>query len=344
MKAVQYRTPGAGPELVTLPDPVPGPGQVLVEVTAAGICRSDLTVMAAPRETLSFPLPLTLGHEAAGTVAAVGPDTHGATVGDAVAVYGAWGCGTCRSCAVGRENYCPHAPARSILPPGLGAPGALAGYLLVDDPRHLLPLDGLDPVHAAPLTDAGLTPYHAISESRHKLPPGSTAVVIGAGGLGHLAVQLLRCLTPATVVALDVTGEKRALARDAGAHHALPGDDTARSAIDGLTGGLGAAAVYDFVASPATTSLAARVTAADGHIALLGIGRGAVPVAFGGTRPGITVTAPYWGTRQDLLDVLALARAGRITPHTETYTLDEAPLAYERLRAGAIAGRAVVVP
>ncbi|ANW20129.1 NAD(P)-dependent alcohol dehydrogenase [Streptomyces clavuligerus] len=349
MRAVQYRTPGKGPELVTLPDPEPGPGQVLLKVTAAGICHSDLTLMDAEPGTLSFGLPVTLGHEATGVVEALGPGTGpGAdggwpAVGDAVAVYGAWGCGACRACAEGRENYCPYAPAQGIHPPGLGAPGALAEYLLVDHTRHLVALGGLDPVRAAPLTDAGLTPYHAIRASRHKLPPGSTAVVIGVGGLGHLAVQILRALTPARIVALDLTGERLALARNAGAHHTLVADDGARAALDELTGGQGPDAVYDLVASPETTALAAAVTAADGYIALLGIGRGSVPVAFGATRPGVTVTAPYWGTRQDLLDVFALAREGRVTTLTETFTLEQAPLAYERLRDGTVLGRAVVV-
>ncbi|MER6910760.1 NAD(P)-dependent alcohol dehydrogenase [Streptomyces sp. NPDC000594] len=353
MRAVQYRTPGKGPELVSVPDPEPGPGQVLLRVTAAGICHSDLTVMAAEPGSLSFGLPVTLGHEAAGVVEALGPGAGTASadnpagwpaVGDAVAVYGAWGCGGCRACAAGRENYCPYAPAQGIHPPGLGAPGALAEYLLVDHPRHLVSLGGLDPVRAAPLTDAGLTPYHAIQASRHKLLPGGTAVVIGIGGLGHLAVQILRALTPARIVALDLTGERLALARNAGAHHTVVADEGARAALDELTGGLGADVVYDLVASPETTALAAAVAAADGHIALLGIGRGSVPVAFGVTRPGVTVSAPYWGTRQDLLDVLALAREGRINTLTEIFTLDQAPLAYRRLHDGTILGRAVVVP
>ncbi|MER7044698.1 NAD(P)-dependent alcohol dehydrogenase [Streptomyces jumonjinensis] len=344
MKAVQFRAHGRGPELVTLPDPVPGPGQVLLKVTAAGICHSDLSLMAAEPGTLSFAPPVTLGHEAAGVVEELGPGAAGVAVGDAVAVYGPWGCGVCRACAAGRENYCPHAAALGIRPPGLGSPGALAEYLIVDRPRHLAPLDGLDPVQAVPLTDAGLTPYHAVAESRHRLPPGSTAVVIGVGGLGHLAVQILRALTPARVIALDVTEERLSLARSSGAHEALLSDDAAPAALSGLTGGMGAAAVYDFVASPATTALAAGAVAADGHLAVLGIGRGSVPVAFGSLRPGVTVTVPYWGTRQDLLDVLALARAGRLSTRTETFSLDQAPEAYRRLSEGGIVGRAVVVP
>src|SRR5262249_29565160 len=144
----------------------------------------------------------------AGTVAALGDGVTAVTLGQPVAVYGAWGCGVCRVCASGRENYCPHAQRLRIHPPGLGAPGAIAQYLLVDHVRHLLPLDGLDPVRSVPLTDAGLTPYHAIKRVLHRLLPGTTAVVIGVGGLGHLAVQLARALSAARVVALDITEER----------------------------------------------------------------------------------------------------------------------------------------
>src|SRR3712207_3190658 len=143
----------------------------------------------------------------------------GVAVGDPVAVYGPWGCGLCHACARGAENYCPRAASLGIAPPGLGAPGALAEYMIVDDVRHLVPLGDLDPVQSVSLTDAGLTPYHAIVSSLDALPAGSTAVVIGAGGLGHVGIQVLRAITGATVVALDVTDEKLALASQVGAHH-----------------------------------------------------------------------------------------------------------------------------
>ncbi|CAM5542342.1 L-threonine 3-dehydrogenase OS=Streptomyces glaucescens OX=1907 GN=tdh PE=3 SV=1 [Streptomyces glaucescens] len=194
MKALQYRTVGAAPEVVAVPDPEPGPGQVLLKVTAAGVCHSDIAVMSWPAEGFPYALPLTLGHEGVGTAAALGAGVAGIREGEAFAVYGPWGCGTCARCAEGKENYCLRAAELGIHPPGLGAPGAMAEYLLVDDARHLVPLEGLDPVAAVRLTDAGLTPYHAVKRSLPKLLPGSTAVVIGAGGLGHVAIQLLRAL------------------------------------------------------------------------------------------------------------------------------------------------------
>jgi propanol-preferring alcohol dehydrogenase len=129
-------------------------------------------------------------------------------LGTDVVVYGTWGCGMCWHCAQGMENYCSRAAELGIRPPGLGAPGALAEYMIVDSVRHLVPIGDLNPTTAVPLTDAGLTPYHAIKRSMAKLRAGSTAVVTGSGGLGHIAIQLLRHLSPARVVALDVSQTK----------------------------------------------------------------------------------------------------------------------------------------
>ncbi|MEU8788798.1 NAD(P)-dependent alcohol dehydrogenase [Streptomyces sp. NPDC048643] len=344
MKALQYRTIGAAPEVVTVPDPEPGPGQVLLKVTAAGVCHSDIAVMSRPAESFPYALPLTLGHEGAGTVAALGDGVSGVAVGDEVAVYGPWGCGICAKCAEGKENYCLRADELGIRPPGLGAPGAMAEYLLVDDPRHLVPTDGLDPVATVPLTDAGLTPYHAIKRSLPKLTPGSTAVVIGTGGLGHVAVQLLRALTSARVIALDVSEDKLALARTVGAHETVLSDAGAAAKVRELTGGLGAQAVFDFVGADPTVRTAGAVAAVEGDVSIVGIGGGALPVGFGSLPFEVSVTAPYWGSRGELIEVLDLARSGAVSVHTETYSLDEAPLAYERLHAGRINGRAVILP
>ncbi|MGK5557751.1 NAD(P)-dependent alcohol dehydrogenase [Actinomadura kijaniata] len=342
MRAVQYRRIGGAPEVVEVPEPEPGPGQVLLKVTAAGVCHSDIAVMNWPR--VPFPLPLTLGHEGAGTVAALGDGVTGLAVGEPVAVYGPWGCGTCARCARGEENHCQRAAALGIHPPGLGAPGAIAEYLLVDDPRHLVPLGGLDPVTSVPLTDAGLTPYHAIKRALPVLVPGSAAVVIGTGGLGHVAIQLLRALSPARVIALDVTDAKLELARNVGAHEAVRSDADAAATVRELTGGLGAQAVFDFVGAPPTVALATAVAGVEAEVALVGIGGGVARVGFGGIAYDAAVRVPYWGSRAELIEVLDLARAGAIDVHVETYGIDDAPAAYERLHAGRVNGRAVILP
>jgi propanol-preferring alcohol dehydrogenase len=345
VKALQYLRVGQAPEVVDVPVPEPGPGEVLLKVTAAGLCHSDLAVMGWPEEQFPYSLPLTLGHEGVGTVAAVGSGVEGPAEGDAVAVYGPWGCGRCHKCAVGKENCCPHAAGLGILPPGLGSPGALAEYMVVRSPRHLVPLRGLDPVQAAPLTDAGLTPYHAIVKSLPKLVPGSTAVVVGVGGLGHLAVQLLRALTPARVVALDLSEEKLELAKAVGAHETLFSDDAAAGRIRELTGGTGAEVVLDFVGATPTLAVAAASVAVEGDVTIVGLGGGTLAVGFGGGLPiEVSASFPYWGSRAELMEVVELARQGVVASHVETFSLEEAPMAYERLHAGDINGRAVVLP
>ena len=344
MRAVQYRTIGSGPEVVEVPTPEPGPGQVRLRVTAAGLCHSDWFVMDLPEEQYAYGLPLTLGHEGAGVVDALGDGVSGVAVGDAVAVSGPWGCGLCHACARGAENYCPRAAGLGIAPPGLGAPGALAEYLIVDDVRHLVPLGDLDPVASVSLTDAGLTPYHAIVSSLDALPAGSTAVVIGAGGLGHVGIQVLRAITAARVVALDISDEKLDLAREVGAHEVLRSDESAVEAIRSMTGGVGAQAVFDFVGAPPTLEISRRTVALDGVVQVVGIGGGVLPTGFFSTPFGASVRAPYWGTRTEFMEVLDLARTGAVHVEVERYGMDQAVEAYRRLHAGEVRGRAVVVP
>lgn len=344
MKAVQYRKIGGKPEVVTVPDPEPGAGQVLLKVTAAGLCHSDQFVMSLPAEQFIYGLPLTLGHEGAGVVAAVGEGVTGLEIGESMAVYGPWGCGHCLKCAEGKENYCINAAREGIHPPGLGSPGAMAEYLLVDSPRHLVPLGDLDPIQNVSLTDAGLTPYHAIKSAFWKLGAGSTAVVIGAGGLGHVGIQILRAITGATVIALDVNDEKLELARAVGAHHTLLSNNEAPAAIRDLTGGLGASAVFDFVGAAPTVLIAGASAAPEAHVSIVGIGGGQLPVGFGSIAFDVSVRAPYWGSRSELIEVLELARLGQVNVEVETFSLDEAPRAYQLLHDGKIRGRAVVVP
>ncbi|MBG6226067.1 propanol-preferring alcohol dehydrogenase [Arthrobacter sp. CAN_A2] len=350
MKALQYRTIGSAPVLVDVPTPVPGPGQVLLRVTAAGVCHSDQFVMDLPEDQYIYGLPLTLGHEGAGTVAALGEGVRGLEIGESVLVYGPWGCGRCYRCSRGEENYCEHAAAEGISPPGLGAPGAMAEYLLIDDSRHLVPLGDLDPVASVPLTDAGLTPYHAIKRSLPQLIPGSVAVVIGVGGLGHVAVQILRAISATTVIALDTAGDKVELAQAVGAHHGfVTGGEAAEMTaleeeIRALTGGRGVTAVFDFVGIQATTDLASRLVAVAGEVVIVGVGPGTVNIGFFSTPWESSARAPYWGSRPELMEVLELARSGMIHVETERFSLDDAPHAYERLRAGTIRGRAVIVP
>jgi propanol-preferring alcohol dehydrogenase len=220
----------------------------------------------------------------------------------------------------------------------------MAEFMVIDDPRHLVPLEGLDPVATVPLTDAGLTPYHAIKRSLPKLVPGSAAVVIGVGGLGHVAIQLLRALTATRVIALDVGEEKLALAREVGAHETVLSDSDAAASVRELTSGRGADAIFDFVGIESTVQIAGAAAAVEAEVTIIGLGGAGLSVGWGHLFFGVSVVAPFWGGLDDFHEVIDLARTGAVSIHTETYSLDEAPLAYERLHAGKVNGRAVILP
>ncbi|EXG82488.1 NAD(P)-dependent alcohol dehydrogenase [Cryptosporangium arvum] len=332
------------PEFAELPVPDPGPGQVLVRVGGAGVCHSDLHLLHDfPPGLLDWPVPFTLGHENAGWVHAVGAGVD-LEPGLPVAVYGPWGCGTCRTCATGAENYCASVPGNWTVA-GLGADGGMAEYLLVPSARFLVPLpDGLSPAEAAPLTDAALTPYHAIAKARSVLTPGATAVVIGIGGLGHLAVQILRATTDSEIIAVDTKPEALELAKTCGADHLVHASACAEDAVRNLTRGAGAAAVLDLVGSDATLSIAARSVAKGGQILIVGLGGGVLPVSLLGTPYGVSVTPTYWGTRPELHEVLRLAARGDLRAEVRTWPLSRATDAYAAVAAGTVPGRAVVVP
>ncbi|MDF2444501.1 MAG: alcohol dehydrogenase, propanol-preferring [Subtercola sp.] len=348
MKALRYVAVGQAPEVVEIPIPTPGPGQVLLKVTAGGVCHSDDYVMSLPEKDYleqGYPLPMTLGHEGAGIVHEIGEGVDSTLkVGDAVAVYGPWGCGRCHNCSEGKENYCTNAAAEGIRPPGLGSQGSMAEYMIVDDARHLVPLGDLDPVKNVSLTDAGLTPYHAIKRSLPKLGAGTFAVVIGTGGLGHVGIQILKALSGATVIALDVSDEKLKLATHVGADHVLLSNGDAAAAIRTLTNGLGANAVFDFVGAKPTIALATSVAAIEADVTVVGIGGGSLEYGFGSIAYDVAVRIPYWGSRSELIEVLALASAGKIDVEVQEYSLDDGAQAYADLAASTIRGRAVIVP
>lgn len=302
------------PQLEEVPVPEPGPDEVLVQVGGAGACHSDLHLMHEfEAGALPWGPPFTLGHENAGWVHTVGSGVRGLEPGQPVAVVGAWGCGTCRRCLDGLETYCER-PDLAPVPGGgggLGLDGGMAEYLLVPSARHLVPLpEGLDPAEAAPLTDAGLTPYHAVRRSWGKLGPTATALVIGIGGLGHLCVQALRATTAARVVAVDPRGSARDLALECGADLALaPGDDLVAEVRE-TTGGLGVDVVLDMVGSDETLAAGAACLRQLGDLTIVGLGGGTLPVSFFGLPFEASVQSTYWGNRRELVDVLDLGPGG----------------------------------
>lgn len=344
MKAYQLTAWQQPPELREVEVPEPGPGEVLIKVGGAGACHSDLHVMEWPAGVLPYELPFTLGHENAGWVERLGVGVTGFEAGEPVAVYGPWGCGRCVACRQGRETLCEHAAEIGAAGGGLGRDGGMAEYMLVPSPRLLVPLGDLDPRNAAPLTDAALTPYHAIKLALPLLQPGATALVIGVGGLGHMAVQLLRAVSAARVIAVDVDEAKLALAREVGADETVVSGEQAAARVRELTGGLGAIAVFDCVGSDQTMQLAAASARPGGSVLVIGLAGGTLPFGFGALPFDVSLTIPYWGSVVELIEVLELARAGVIRAHTERFPLERVEDAYARLRDGTLAGRAVITP
>jgi alcohol dehydrogenase, propanol-preferring len=207
-----------------------------------------------------------------------------------------------------------------------------------------VPIGDLDPVAAAPLADAGLTPYHAVKRALRDLRPGSAAVVIGVGGLGHVAVQLLRTLSGCRIVAIDRREDALDAALKAGADVALQADGLTAQEVRDAAGGRGATLVMDFVGVDATLELAAGCATAGGHLAIVGVGGGTLPFRFGAIPFETSAVFSNWGTRAELAEVVELARAGRVHIEVERVALDEVPAAYERLEAGNVHGRVVAVP
>ena len=336
------------PVLMEVPKPEPGPGQVVIQMGGAGVCHSDLHLMSDFAEgLLPWNPPFTLGHENAGWVHETGLGVRGLEPGQPVAVSGAWGCGTCSRCREGVEIYCEN-PVEAPVPGGgggLGLDGGMADYLLVPDSRFLVKIpDGLDPVHAAPVTDAGLTPYHAIRRSLHKLTPDATAVVIGAGGLGQMAVQILKATSPAAVIVVDTRESARDLAERHGADLTLPPGEGVVQTIREAAHGRGADLVLDLVGSDETLATAVATARQLGDVSIVGIAGGSLAVSFFSVPYEVSIQTTYWGTRSELVEVLELAARGLITPDLRVFPLEDALDAYRQLRAGDIDGRAVIAP
>jgi propanol-preferring alcohol dehydrogenase len=342
MRAVRLDTAGGPLRVTDVPLPEPSGTEVRIRVAGCGVCRTDLHIVDGTQSRVE--LPATLGHEVAGWIDAAGTDAAlaaaGLAVGDAVVVHGGWGCGRCSECASGAEQRCPD--GRS---PGFQADGGYAEMMLVPNPRHLVELGGLDPVEAAPLADAGLTSYRAVRRARPWLAPGTGVLVVGAGGLGQFAPQYLRLLSDIGAELVVVVAERsqarleRAteLGADAGLH-----DPDATAAIAALGGPAGV--VLDFVGSDETLGLAAEVVATDGLLMIVGESGGHLEIGF--ERPAIEawVTTTAWGSIDELREVVRLARIGAVHADVEALDLADASVAHERLRAGDVSGRLVLVP
>jgi len=327
-----------------VPIPEPGAGEVLIRIGGAGACHSDLHIMHewTPENfagVAHWRLPFTLGHENAGWIE--GGDTRGLDVGAPVVVSPTWSCGLCAACRSGDTNCCES--AAHAVSGGLGLDGGIAEYMLAPVDA-LVPLRSLEPWRAAPLTDAGLTSYHAVKRSLPVLTPDATAVVIGVGGLGHMAIEFLRELSGARIIAVDVDENALAMAADRGADLVLPSDERATEEIRKATNGLGAMAILDFVGVDATLRMAAGAARKRGRVIVIGIGGGVLPFSYGALPFGCSIVSTLGGTTGELAEIVALAEAGRIAPHIERYEMQQTGEVYEKLAGNQVKGRAVLVP
>ncbi len=308
MRAARLHTPRQPLRIEEVPTPEPGAGEVLVQIDAAGICGTDLHFALEGALPVAA-LPLTLGHEAAGRVAAVGPGVRGLSEGKRVCCYPQWSCGRCRYCAAGREPLCLQAKTF-----GMTIDGAFAEYLVCPE-RALITLpDGVPFEIGAIVTDAVASPFHAL-RTRGDLRAGETVAVFGCGGLGYHAVKLARLMGASRIIAVDVSEGALKQARQAGADQVVSAaQEDAGKAIRALTDGVGVDLALEFVGRPETVRQTVKVLGRGGRAVVVGVGPGQpeLPplVSFVGKENALI--ASFGMDRRDMEDVLELIASGRL--------------------------------
>lgn len=358
MKAMRIVEWGKPLELRETQIPQLSENGVLVKVEASGVCHTDVHLISGYYDLgegrklsmadRGIPLPITPGHEIAGTVDRLGSqvtkDHPDIAESVPVVVYPWIGCGTCRKCVAGQENICEARP-RTL---GIFDDGGYAEYVLVPNARYLIPLGKIDPLHGAPLACSGLTALSALKKSR--ISSKELIVLLGAGGLGTTAIQIVKNTTGAKVVVVDVDDAKLSLAKSLGADLGINSRGLTNSEvvvqIKSENGGLPADAAIDFVGMPSTASLGFEALGRGGRMVLVGLfgGEGKFALPFFPLR-AVEVLGNFTGSIQDLADMVQLAQRGMVKPVvSETYSLRKANIVLENLVAGRIEGRAVLKP
>jgi NAD+-dependent secondary alcohol dehydrogenase Adh1 len=341
MKAVRLHAFHSPPVVDEVPEPsIGGPLDVIVKIGGAGVCRTDLHIIDGQWDAaMGTPLPYTLGHENAGWVHAVGSAVTNVSVGDTVILHPTPTCGFCRACRAGDDMHCVASTF-----PGLSTDGGMAEYLLTSA-RACVKLDPqTQPADVAALADAGITAYHAVRKAVPLLYPGTTCVVIGAGGLGHIGVQCLAALTATTIVVVDRNPDALKLAEHLGADHTVVADGTQVQAVADLTGGAGADVVLDFVAEQGAEQDGWAMTRRAGSYFVIGYGGTVHIPTLDIISTERNIIGNIVGTYNELAELMALAQAGKVTLHTRTYPLPAAADALADLDAGRVRGRAILVP
>ncbi|CAN5306112.1 NAD(P)-dependent alcohol dehydrogenase [soil metagenome] len=342
MKAVRLHHYGENPVVEDVAErTISGPWDVIVDVGAAGLCRTDLHIIEGQWEPIQHPvLPYTLGHENAGWVREVGSAVTNVKAGDTVIMHPLTSCGLCPACRIGQDSHCENATF-----PGVNADGGMAQQLLTNARAVVRLDDGLKPRDVAALADAGLTAYHAVRKAADVLFPGTHAVVVGAGGLGHIGIQTLAAITSSTITVVDRSEEALELARSLGAHHTVlaTSDDEVEKQVLDITGG-GAHVLFDFVGEKGAELLATRLLRNRGSHYVIGYG-GAVNIpTIDIISREINVIGNLVGTYNDLVELMTLTEQGRVTLHTSVYPLDAVNDAIADLEAGRLVGRGILIP
>jgi NAD+-dependent secondary alcohol dehydrogenase Adh1 len=341
MKAVQVTAYDEPPVLVDVPEPeITGPLDVIVKVGGAGVCRTDLHILEGQwKDKSGVVLPYTIGHENAGWVEAVGKAVTNVRVGDPVILHPLVTCGLCRACRAGDDVHCMNAAF-----PGIDTDGGYADYLKTTA-RSVVALDpSLEPAAVAALADAGLTAYHAVAKAARVLRPGDRAVVIGAGGLGHIGIQVLRALSPVEMIVIDRSPDALTLAKQLGADHTLVADGSEAEGVLELTGGYGAEAVLDFVGEGGAVEVGVACLRRNGNYYVIGYGGDLVVPTIDIISTEINFIGNLVGSYNDLSELMVLAAQGKVSLRTQRYPLASFQDALNDLAAGAVRGRAILIP
>ncbi|WP_326539210.1 alcohol dehydrogenase [Pseudorhodoferax sp.] len=333
------------------PTPTPTGSQVLVRVLAAGVCHSDIHIRHGYYDMgngkrlnmgeRGAVLPLTMGHETAGEVVAAGPEARDAKIGQRVVVYPWLGCGSCKVCARGQENLC--LTGRSL---GVFAPGGYADHILVPHARYLVDIGDMAPEQAAPCACSGLTMYSAIGKIDPAVLKDEHVVVFGAGGLGLMAVGLLKALGNPGAIVIEPDAAKREAALKAGAAHAIDSaaPDLAEQAKKAAGGAVWAA--LDCVGTEQTVGTGIAMLTKGGQLVQVGLFGGKVEIST----PSMPMRATsyqgsYVGNLGQLRALIDLAKAGKLTPlPIDARPLDQAEAALQDLEAGKVVGRVMLKP
>jgi len=328
-------------EMTEIPKPeVTGPHDVIVKIGGAGVCRTDLHILEgqwAPKTNV--PLPYTIGHENAGWVDAIGSAVTNVAVGDKVIMHPLITCGLCRACRFGDDVHCENSQF-----PGIDVDGGYADYLKTSARSVVKIDDSLEPADVAALADAGLTAYHAAAKAARKLRAGDRCVMIGAGGLGHIGIQVLKALSPADLIVVDRNPDALKLAQEIGADITVVADGTEVQQVLDITGGNGAEQVIDFVGEGGSTAKGLDMTRRAGDYHVVGYGENVDIPTIDIISTERNIIGNLVGSYNDLVELMALAARGKVTLHTAKYQLDQFQNAIDDLDAGKVRGRAILIP